>query len=136
VQAAAPGLVFHLDDRGYYAVLLSREALTSARLAYKLVEKLHSEPRTRDLLPWTELPLSDQFLGKDEQRISVQCRGAAITISIQDSPVAKFEDDAFKNGLVGMILFGDGRAVFRDLIAEEISAASLVPPLSLEPSPH
>jgi len=136
VQAAAPGLVFHLDNRGYYAVLLSREALMSARPAYKLVEKLHSEPRARDLLPWTELPLSDQFLGKDEQRISVQCRGAAITISVQDTPIAKFEDDEFKNGLVGMILFGDGRAVFRDLIAEEVSATDLVPPLSSEPCPH
>jgi len=135
-QAAAPGLVFHLDNRGYYAVLLSREALMSARVAFKLVEKFHSEPRTRDLLPWTELPLSDQFLGKDEQRISVQCRGAAITISVQDTPVAEFEDDTFKNGLVGMILFGDGRAVFRDLIAEELSTTSLVPPLSLETGPH
>jgi Ca-activated chloride channel family protein len=119
-QAAAPGLVFHLDNRGYYAVLLSREALMSARLAFKLVEKFHSEPRTRDLLPWTELPLTDQFLGKDEQRISVQCRGAAITITVQDTPVAKFEDDEFKNGLVGLILFGDGRAVFRDLLAGEV----------------
>jgi Ca-activated chloride channel family protein len=127
VQAADAGLVFHLDNRGYYAVLLSREALMSARVDFKLVEKFHSEPRTRDLLPWTELPLSDQFLGKDEQKISVQCRGAAITISVQDTPVAKFEDDEFKSGLMGMILFGEGRAVFRDLIAEELSTTLLAP---------
>lgn len=135
-QAAAPGLVFRLDNRGYYAVLLSRQALMSARLAFKLVEKFHSEPRTRDLLPWTELPLSDQFLGKDEQRISVQCRGAAITISVQDTPVAEFEDNEFKNGLMGLILFGDGRAVFRDLVVEEVPVAGLETPLRHFPSSH
>jgi hypothetical protein len=135
-QAAAPGLVFHLDNRGYYAVLVSREALMSARLAFKLVKKYHSKQKARDLLPWTELPLTDQFLGKDQQRISVQCRGPVIAILVQDTPVAKFEDTDFKEGLVGMVLFGEGRAVFRDLLAEEACDAGRALPLRREPSPH
>jgi hypothetical protein len=32
-----------------------------------------------------------------------------------------------------MILFGEGRAVFRDLIAEEVSTTNLAPPLTPEP---
>ena len=35
---------------------------------------------------------------------------------------AKFEDPDFDEGLVGMILYGTGRAVFRDLMAEETCA--------------
>ena len=135
-QAASPGLVFHLDNRGYYAALVSREALMSGRLVFKLVEKYHSEPRTRDLLPWTELPLTDQFLGKNRVKISVQCRGAAITISVQDTPIVKFEDDEFKNGLVGMILLGEGRAAFSDLLAEEACATGVDLPLSHVPGQH
>jgi Ca-activated chloride channel homolog len=134
-QAAAPGLVFHLDNRGYYAVLVSREALMSARLAFKLVKKYHSEQNARDLLPWTELPLTDQFLGKTQQKISVQCRGPLITILFPGAPVAKFEDDEFKEGLAGMILYGAGRAVFRDLLVEETPHAAAAMPLTREPSP-
>jgi len=134
-QPTAPGLVFHLDNRGYYAVLVSREALMSARLAFKLVKKYHSEQKARDLLPWTELPLTDQFLGKNQQKISVQCRGPVITILFQDTPVAKFTDTDFKEGIVGMILFGEGRAAFRDLLVEESPNAALTMPPSREPSP-
>ena len=134
--AAAPGLVFRLHNRGYYAVLVSREAFMSARLAFKLVKKYHSEPTARDLLPWTELPLSDRFVGSQKMQISVQCRGPSITIIIQDTPVAKFKDDDFKDGMVGMILYGAGRAAFRDLLAEEARDAGLELALSHEASPH
>jgi Ca-activated chloride channel family protein len=137
-EPTAPGLVFHLDNRGYYAVLVSKETFMpakSARRAIKLVEKFHSEPRTRDLLPWTELPLNDQFPGKDRLKISVQCRGPVITISVQDTPVAKFEDEDsdFKQGIVGMVVFGKGSAVFRDLLVEEVHGAGLELPLSHGP---
>jgi VWFA-related protein len=134
--ASAPGLVFRLHNRGYYAVLVSREAFMSARLAFKLVKKYHSEPKARDLLPWTELPLSDRFLGPRATDISVQCRGPVITIIIQDTPVAKFKDDDFKDGMVGMVLHGAGRAAFRDLLAEEARDAGLELALSHEASPH
>jgi VWFA-related protein len=123
--ATAPGLVFRLHDRGYYAVLVSRDALPSRALGFKLVKKYHAEPMPRELLPWTEVPLSDQRPKNREEKISVQCRGAVITILFRDTPVAKFEDDEFKEGLVGMILYGAGRAVFRDLLAEDACA---VPP--------
>jgi VWFA-related protein len=126
--AAAPGLVFRLHDRGYYAVLVSRDALPSRALGFKLVKKYHAEPMPRDLLPWTEVPLSDQLPMHREAKLSVQCRGAVITILFRDTPVAKFEDDEFKEGLVGMILYGAGRAVFRDLLAEDACAVAPAAP--------
>jgi Ca-activated chloride channel family protein len=134
--AAIPGLVFRLHDRGYYAVLVTRDALRSHALAFKLVKKYHAEPMPRDLLPWTEAPLSDRFPRLNEQTISVQCRGPVIRIFLEGTPVAKFQDDEFKEGLVGMILYGAGRADFRDLLAEEVCISGLALPLGREPSQH
>jgi Ca-activated chloride channel family protein len=143
--AAAPGLVFRLNAHGYYAVIIqrpanpiSKAASESREIAFKLIKKYHDERAARDLLPWTEFPLRDRFPAP-QKKISVQCRGTVITIFLQDYSVAKFEDrsyTSFDEGLVGMVLYGTGRAVFRDLSAEEASDAGRALPLSREPSPH
>ena len=137
-MAAAAGLVFRLNASGYYAVIVSKDAPGSRGLAFKLIKKYHYEKDARDLLPWTEFPLSDLMPGP-QKKISVQCRDTVITILFPGLPVTKFEDrsyGSFDEGLVGMILYGTGRAVFRDLSAEEASDAGRAPPLSREPSPH
>jgi len=129
----APGLVFHLNNRGYYAVILSKHASESRGIAFKLVKKYHSEPVPRDLFPWKDVPLSERAR---QEKISVQCRGPVITILFQDTPVAEFKDDEFKDGLVGMVLYGAGHAAFRDLLAEEAHGPGLELALSHETSPH
>jgi hypothetical protein len=119
--ATAGGLVFHLNGRGYYAVLISKTAPASHGIAFKLVKKYHYEKTARDLLPWTDVPLSDLTPGPQE-RIEVQCRGRVISILVEGRPAGKFDDrsfDSFREGLVGLVLYGTGRAVFRDLQAEE-----------------
>jgi VWFA-related protein len=78
-------------------------------------------------------PLSKQAR---EEKISVQCRGPVITILFHDTAVAKFKDDEFKDGLVGMILYGAGRAAFHDLLAEEDHGPGLELAVSHETSPH
>ena len=125
-MATVGGLVFHLNDRGYYAVLISRTAPGSRGLAFKLVKKYHYERLARDLLPWTDVPLSDLMAGPQEQ-IEVQCRGIVISIFVQGKPVGKYEDrsfDSFGQGLVGMVLYGTGRVIFWDLTATELCGAN------------
>ena len=134
-QPTAPGLVFRLDNRGYYAVLVTGDPRDPYVLAFKLVKKFHSEPMARDLIPWKDFPLSERIPHRQET-ISVQCRGPVITLVLQGTAVAQYEDVDFKEGIVGMILFGEGRAVFRDLLVEEAHDAGLRLPLSHEPGPH
>jgi hypothetical protein len=122
-----PGLVFHLDHRGYYAVLIARHARNSHLLAFKLVKKYHSEQMVRELIRWKDLPLWERIPHKEET-IEVRCRGPVITVIFQGAPVAQVEDSDFKEGIVGMILFGEGRAVFHDLIAEEVCVSGLALP--------
>ena len=116
--ATAAGLVFRLNDRGYYAVILSK-SVGSGGVQYKLIKKFHPESAARDLLPWAPMPLSD-LIGGRQNKISVQCRGKVIKILFSGNSVTKIEDSDFAEGLVGMILYGDGRAVFRDLLVEEV----------------
>jgi len=116
--AAAAGLVFHLNDRGYYALIISRSTSGSRGISFKLVKKYHFATAAQDLTPWREAPLSDLVAGP-QKKASVQCRGKAISVFLQGQAVAKLDDDDFDEGLVGMVLYGKGRAIFRDLLAEE-----------------
>jgi len=117
----AAGLVFRLNERGYYAVIIGEPTPGSRSIAFKLVKKYHTDEVAQDLLSWTEVPLSDQMPGP-QKKISVQCRGAVIKILFPPLSVTKFEDDEFKEGMVGMILYGKGRAVFRALSAQGLEA--------------
>ncbi len=114
--ATAAGLVFRLNSSGYYAVVVSSTA--GRKVYFKLVRKYHSEPSSRDLTQWTAVPLSE-FTARFEIGISVQVRGGAIRILIQGQEVGKLEDDGFERGLVGLVFYGKGRAIFRDLLASE-----------------
>jgi Ca-activated chloride channel family protein len=114
--AVAAGLVFHLNDRGYYAVIVT--ASGSRKISFKLVKKYHFESTARDLLPWTESPGSDLIAGS-QKKIAVECRGPVISIVLQGHTVARVEDHDFAEGLVGMVLYGTGRAIFQDLLVGE-----------------
>jgi hypothetical protein len=98
-------------------VIIGEPTPGSRSIAFKLVKKYHTDEVAQDLLSWTEVPLSDQMPGP-QKKISVQCRGAVIKILFPPLSVTKFEDDEFKEGMVGMILYGKGRAVFRALSAQ------------------
>ena len=114
--AVAAGLVFHLNDRGYYAVIVS--ASGSRKVSFKLIKKYHFETSARDLSAWMDAPVSDLIAGS-QKKIAVRCRGPVIGIFVQGQAVAKFEDRDFQEGLVGMVLYGTGRAIFQDLLVEE-----------------
>jgi Ca-activated chloride channel homolog len=121
VTTTAGGLVFRLNDLGYYAVVVSPVNPGSRDIAFKLVKKYHLEDQTRDLLPWRTVSLPQKLPGSQET-IAVRCEGAVISILVEGIPVAKFEDKTFEDGVVGMVLYGSGRAAFRDLLAEELGS--------------
>jgi Ca-activated chloride channel family protein len=113
LEGASAGLLFHLGDRGYYAVIVSRDPHTR-KWTYKLVKKFHCEAKPHDLLPWKELPRNE----KSPIQIAVQCRGGVITILDPGDSPYQIEDHDFKRGLVGIVLYGVGRATLRDLRVE------------------
>jgi Ca-activated chloride channel homolog len=120
IQESAPGagLVFRLNERGYYAFLIG-VASASQRAYFKLIRKdIRSEVLT-DLIPWTP-EWAPPVAGQSQRKLTVSCQGDYIQLYLSDKLVGSIHDDHLKDGITGMILFGEGQALFDDLIVEEL----------------
>lgn len=113
--ASAAGLVFRLNDNGYYALLVG----AMPELYAKLIAKQFNQPHEVDLTPWTPVDQSRRSELREWNRLRVECHGDVLTLFINDLRVAIVKDARFGDGYVGLTLFGPGHAVFRDLIAED-----------------
>jgi hypothetical protein len=123
--SSAAGIVFRMNDGGFYAFLLST-AGKGASLWFKLVSKTYGGTYA-DIIPWKEIPeLESARSGSPQERaaspkkISVECIGDRITLFVDDRKVASLLDESFGNGYVGIALFGNGKAEFRDLLVQSL----------------
>ena len=117
-RTPAAGLVFRLNERGYYALLISH-SFGHAKVHYKLVKKAVGSNLTRDLLFWDE-EWRPGSVGILRHKLGVICRGSLIQLQVEELKVQEVRDESFSDGLVGVVLFGEGHAVFDDLVAQSI----------------
>ena len=112
-------MVFHLNERGYYALLLSG-ADRGKSMAFKVVKKVFWEGRESEITPWTRITPSTMpgQTGRTQHKITVESDQGLIQVAVDDQPLGEFRDDTFTDGLVGFAVFGTSRAVFRDLVVE------------------
>lgn len=110
----AAGLVFRLNDQGYYALLIS----AAPGLHAKLIAKRFNASRAIDLMPWTRVDEMRPIGATQWDRLQIECRGEVIVLYVNGREIGKVRDDSFPDGYVGMTVFGPGHAVFRDLVAE------------------
>jgi len=119
----APGLVIHLGEEGYYALLLSggvEEGAATRSLQFALVRRMFSDDgdgRQIELIPWTQVPLQALQTSHD---VALEYRAGRITVLVDGQVKANAHDDRLPNGLTGMAVFGKGDATFRDLIVESL----------------
>jgi Ca-activated chloride channel homolog len=117
----APGLVFHMGPTGYYALVLSGAGPHGTDdVAFKLIRRKLSPGSEAVLLPWTKIafPASPAEIEKKARKLSVQYSHGRIEVQVDDQPVGSVQDTTFPHGLIGLALFGHGRAVFHDLLVE------------------
>ena len=111
--SAAAGLVFRLNDRGYYALLL-----TSARgtkdLSFKVEKWEYQSSEPTEIISWTPVHLPES--PESGMKIAVECVGSQITVFLNGREVERLKDDSYSQGYVGFILSGTGRSKFRDLV--------------------
>jgi len=111
----AVGLVFRLNQQGYYALLLtgSRGAKESA---VKLVKREFRNSAEMEILPWTRIVNQATTSGTE---LSVEAVGDQITLFVNGQRVKQLKDDSYYQGYVGFTVSGPARAVFQDLVVEQ-----------------
>jgi hypothetical protein len=114
------GLVFRLDELGYYAFLISGSS-ASQRAYFKLIRKDIKSGTATEVIPGTvESAPAPAGAGASQRKLSVNCQGDFIQLYISDKLVGCVHDDHLKDGMAGMILFGQDQAFFDDLFVEEL----------------
>ncbi len=115
---SAGGMVFHLSEQGYYAVLLT-DTGTPNEVSLKLVKKFFNSSKETALLPWTSIvvpaPVSTR---KFDHKLSVEWNRGRILLELDGQPASEVHDTTSSNGLTGFALFGAGSETFSDLRVE------------------
>ncbi|MGO9096281.1 MAG: VWA domain-containing protein [Bryobacteraceae bacterium] len=119
-QSGEAGLVFRLNERGCYLLLVQWRHMAShlrqETVRYKLVKKFWSGPTYEPIVPWTEFP---RLVGQ-QIPTAVECVGNRITVRIDGIQAIRVTDDAFPDGQAGMAVSGFGCALFRDFQVERL----------------
>ena len=113
----AAGLVFRLTGYGYYAAFLSGNR-KGKDLSLRLVKVEYGDKSEEEIIPWS--PIDVPQGPQNGLRLTVQTAGNQINIFVNDQEVESVRDNAFEQGYVGFIVSGAERAIFRDLVVEQV----------------
>jgi Ca-activated chloride channel family protein len=121
LYGSSAGMAFRVDETGYYAFLLSTttQSYEENALSYKLVKKTYGSNAEVQVVPWT--PLAEKqvrlkFLGGI--KLSVECVEEQIRLFIEEQEVGRVPDAGCSYGYVGLVSFGNGRGLFRNLVVK------------------
>jgi Ca-activated chloride channel family protein len=116
----AVGLVFDVNESGYYALLFTPPM--DGRLAFELVEGHFDGTRT-EIIPPTPIAALE---GSGKHKLTVECNRGRIAVFVDDRQVGSVQDAAFEYGMVGFGVFGtcggahECRMVASKLLVESI----------------
>lgn len=116
----AAGLVFRLNQDGYYALLLSGTG-DWKDLSFRLVKKDYASVSDAEIVPLT--PVADFPRSSRSSRgvkISVENMGDKITLFFNGRPVKSVRDESHSGGYLGFIATGRAGATFHDLVVQEL----------------
>jgi VWFA-related protein len=111
------GLVFRMNEKGYYALLVSSSTERKNNLAFALVAMTFQGDSFAQsmIMPWTTV---DRASPKEVQ-IAVQDIANEITISVNGKQVGVTHDDRFADGYVGFTVSAPAHASFSNLLVEQ-----------------
>ncbi len=89
-------------------------------MEFKIVRNVFWEGREYVITPWRQIstPSMPGQSRQTQHKITVESDQGLIQVAVDGQPQGKFRDDTFTDGLVGFAVFGNSRAVFRDLVVE------------------
>ena len=113
----AAGLVFRINLKGYYALLVSPSEQNKKKLAFELVARTFRSNSYMQsvIVPWTTVDHASPL----EAKLMVEDIGDHITLFVDGRQVGTARDDRFDNGYEGFIVSAPAHAVFSNLLVEQ-----------------
>jgi Ca-activated chloride channel family protein len=114
---SAAGLVFRMNQEGYYALLVSPAAKDKKELAFELVAMMFEGVAFAEsvIVPWTSV----SGMVPTEAQVAVEDVGDQITIFLDGRQVGVAHDNRFTEGYVGFTVSAPARARFSNLLVEQ-----------------
>lgn len=116
---AAAGLVFRMNQNGYYAVLIGPSPQHPKKLAVEVVARTFSGGSFAEIviIPWTTV----DWASPAGLQLVVENVGNQIGIFVDGQPVGSARDDTFTEGYAGFTVSAPVHAVFSNLVVEQTS---------------
>ena len=113
----AAGLVFHMNENGYYALLVSPSAKYKKKIAFEVVAMTFQGDSFAEsvIVPWTTV----DRVSPTEVQLAVLDIGDQITIFVDGQEVGAAHDHRFTDGYVGFTVAAPAQAIFTNLLVEE-----------------
>jgi Ca-activated chloride channel family protein len=114
----AAGLVFRMNEKGYYALLVSSSAEEhKKKLAFEVVAMTFQGDSFAEsvIVPWTTV----NWASPTEAQLAVQDIADEITIFVDGQQVGAAHDHRFTDGYVGFTVSAPARASFSNLLVEQ-----------------
>jgi len=112
------GLVFRMNENGYYALLVSPSAEEhKKKLAFEVVAMTFQGDSFAEsvIVPWTTV----NWASPTEAQLAVQDIADEITIFVDGQQVGEAHDHRFTDGYVGFTVSAPARASFSNLLVEQ-----------------
>jgi VWFA-related protein len=117
----AAGLVFRMNEDGYYALLIKKKVDLSTgykqKLAFEVVARTFQGDSFAEsvIVPWTTVDRASP----EEAQLAVEDVGGQITVLVNGRQVGTAHDDTFDGGYVGFTVSAPAYATFSNLIVEQ-----------------
>lgn len=115
----AAGLLFRMNPKGYYALLLGSPG-KKKEASVKLVRRdFRSNPygdyTETEIVSWTTI----ENTPSPATELSVEAAGDQVSIFVGGQEIRTARDNTYSQGWVGMLISGPGRALFNNLVVEQ-----------------
>lgn len=115
----AAGLIFRVNSKGYYALLLSgipqKKHLSVELVRRDFLPNQQQDYTETQIIPWT---IAAPIAPSGTKR-SVQDTGNHISIFVDGQEINTVTDPTYNQGWVGLIISGPGQANFKNLVVEQ-----------------
>ncbi len=117
----AAGLLFRMNPKGYYALLLSgivkKKKLSVALVRRDFLSNYLDYYTETDIIPWTTV--ENVSASAPAAELSVQDLKDQISIFVDGQGIKTVHDGRYSQGWVGFVISGPGQATFTNLVVEQ-----------------